>query len=60
MDLRMKRSLYIAVCVVAIVCSVASLEQLFVVGPTRWTMAFNVLSLVLILLAFKTRPVRSS
>ena len=58
MDPRKKQYLHIALMAVAIICSAYSLEELFIVGATRWTMAFNVLSLVLVLMAFKTRPVR--
>ena len=58
MDPRKKQYLHIALMAIAIICSVYSLEELFIVGPTRWTMAFNVLSIVLVLMAFKTRPVR--
>ena len=60
MDPRKKQYLHIALMAVAIISSVYSLEELFIVGATRWTAAFNVLSLVLVLLAFKTRPVRPS
>lgn len=45
---------------IGIISSVYSLEELFIVGATRWTTALNALSLVLVLLAFKTRPVRRS
>lgn len=58
MDPRKKQYLHIALMAVAIISSVASIEQLFIQGATRWTTAFNVLSLVLVLMAFKTRPVR--
>ncbi len=58
MDRRKKQYLHIALMAVAIICSVASIEQLFIQGATRWTTAFNVLSVVLVLMAFKTRPVR--
>ena len=54
----MRRNLHIGVCAVAIVSSAASLYELFALGATRWTTAFNVLSIVLILMAVKTRPVR--
>ena len=60
MDPRIKRYLHIAISAIAIVCSVTSIEQLFIAGAIRWTTAFNVLSLVLILMAFKTRPIRPS
>ena len=58
MDARLKRYQHIALTAVAIICSVASIEELFIAGATSWTMAFNVLSLVLVLTAFKTRLVR--
>ena len=60
MDPRKKQYLHIALMAVAIICSVYSLEELFIVGAARWTTAFNALSLILVLLAFKTRPVRPS
>jgi energy-converting hydrogenase Eha subunit C len=60
MDPRKKQYLHIALMAIAIICSVASIEQLFIQGATRWTAAFNVLSIILILMAFKTRPVRPS
>ena len=60
MDPRKKQYLHIALMAIAIICSVASIEQLFIQGTTRWTTAFNVLSLVLVFTAFKTRPVRPS
>ena len=60
MDPRKKQYLHIALMAVAIICSVYSLEELFIVGATRWTMAFNVLSLLLVFMAFKTRPIRPS
>ena len=54
----MKQYLHIALNAAAIICTVASLEQLFIVGATRWTAAFNALSLVFIFMAFKTRRIR--
>ena len=54
----MKQYLHIALAAIAIISSVASLEELFIAGATRWTAAFNALSLVLIFMAFKMRPVR--
>lgn len=60
MDPRKKQYLHIALMAIAIICSVYSLEELFIVGATRWTTAFNALSLILVLLAFKTRPVHRS
>ena len=58
MDPRKKQYLHIALMAVAITSSVASIETLFMVGATPWTMAFNVLSLLLVVMAFKTRPIR--
>lgn len=58
MDARSKRYLHIAIAIAAIFSSVASVQELFIVGATRWTTAFNVLSLVLVLLAVKTWPTR--
>ena len=54
----MKQYLHLALTAAAIICTVASLEQLFIVGTTRWTAAFNALSLVFIFMAFKTRRIR--
>ena len=58
MDARSMKYLHIVISVIAIFSTVASVQELFIVGATRWTTAFNVLSLVLILLAVKTRPTR--
>jgi len=54
----MKQYLHIALTAAAIICTVASFAQLFMVGATRWTAAFNALSLVFIFIAFKTRRIR--
>ena len=60
MDPRKRQYLHVALMAIAIICSVASMEQLFIQGATRWTSAFNALSLVLVFMAFKTRPIRPS
>ena len=58
MDARSMKYLHIGISVVAIFSTVASVQELFILGVTRWTTAFNALSLVLILMAVKTRPTR--
>ncbi len=58
MDARSKRYLHIAISAIAIFSSVASVQELFILGATRWTTAFNVLSLLLVAMALKTRPIR--
>ena len=53
-----KRWIHTGLCVVAILCSAASLYMLGELGTTRWTMTFNVISILLILVAIRTRAVR--
>jgi len=52
-----RRRIHYALTIAAIVCSVISLFALLEMGATRWTGSLNALSVVLILLAVKTRRV---
>jgi hypothetical protein len=54
-----RRLTHIGLCAAAILCSAASLYMLGELGATRWTMAFNVVSIVLILAAIRMRPARA-
>jgi len=53
MNLEKKKLIVRVLSIVAIVSSVISLIVLFELGAQRWTEALNVLSLTLVLLAFK-------
>jgi hypothetical protein len=48
--------LYDSFAIAAIICSTVSLFALLELGATRWTTSLNILSLVLILFAVRTRP----